>query len=163
MSFSKALRSTVNYLFLKSLTPTYVHALSQKIYIPWLTPALRNTTLAFESLRNHMLEIVSDARAVRNPGVKARSAYIASQGTTRPAEIIPGLLTNLVGANTVFGEDNLAGEKSKTLTDGELLSNTFVRIKSFHLKALGDSQSLFSDFLTRGTGYVIGYLNQHPN
>lgn len=79
-----------------------------------------------------MLEIVSDARAVRDPGAKARSGYM---GTTRPMEIIPGLLTNLVGANMAFGEESLAGEKSKTLTDGELLSNTFVRPKHFHLKA----------------------------
>jgi hypothetical protein len=127
MDFSKALRTTVHYLFLKSLTPTCIHALSEKIYIPWLSPALRNTTFAFESLRNHMLEIVSDARAVRNVGAKA---YMASQGATRSREIIPGLLTNLVGANMAFGEDNLA-EKSKTLTDGELLSNTFVRINPF--------------------------------
>jgi hypothetical protein len=150
MDFSKALRSTVHYLFLKSLTPTFIHALSEKIYIPWLSPALRNTTFAFESLRNHMLEIVSDARAVRNAGSKA---YIASHGTARSREIIPGLLTNLVGANMAFGEDNLA-EKSKTLTDGELLSNTFVRTKPLHLK-VSIINSLFSDFLTRRTGYVV--------
>ena len=64
MNFSKALRSTVNYLFFKALTPTRVYTLSQKIYIPWLTPALNNTTMAFDSLRKHMLEIVSDARAM---------------------------------------------------------------------------------------------------
>lgn len=130
MNFSKALRSTVNYLFFKALTPTRVYTLSQKIYIPWLTPALNNTTMAFDSLRKHMLEIVSDARAMRSLGANAGTIYRASQGTTRPEEIKPGLLANLVEANMAYTEDNITGQKSRMLTDEELLSNTFVRSKA---------------------------------
>lgn len=127
MNFTKAIKTTISYLFLKAFTPIHVYTLSQKIYIPWLTPALNNTTNAFESLRKHMFEIVSDARAAGAPGAKPNIAYPASQGKLG---IKYGLLANLVGANMVYDEDNVAGEKVRTLTDEELLSDTFVRSKS---------------------------------
>jgi cytochrome P450 len=42
---------------------------------------------------------------------------------TGPKEIKAGLLANLVEANMAY---NVASEKKRTLTDGELLSNTFI-------------------------------------
>jgi hypothetical protein len=126
INLSKALKTPTNYLLLKALTPTFVHTLCQTIHIPWLTQALNETTLALESLRGHMLEIVSDDRAERTPGGKMETTYPASKGTKRPKEIKSGLLANLVEVNMAHNEDNVPGEKSKTLTDAELLSDTFV-------------------------------------
>jgi hypothetical protein len=136
MNFTKAIKTTISYLFLKAFTPTRVYTLSQKIHIPWLTSALNNTTNAFESLRKHMLEIVSDARAAGTPGAKPNIAYPASQGKSGPKGIKYGLLANLVEANMVYGEDNVAGEKTRTLTDEELLSDTFVRSKNLSAEGI---------------------------
>ena len=136
MNFTKAIKTTISYLFLKAFTPTRVYTLSQKIHIPWLTSALNNTTNAFESLRKHMLEIVSDARAAGTPGAKPNIAYpgSSSQGKSKEKGIEYGLLANLVEANMVYDEDNVAGEKPRTLTDEELLSDTFVRSKNLSAK-----------------------------
>jgi hypothetical protein len=76
-----------------------------------------------------MLEIVSDARALGTTGSRESPAYPAWQGTTG-YKINSGLLANLVEANTVYGQDNFIGEKKKTLTEEELLSDTFVRSKT---------------------------------
>ena len=58
------------------------------------------------------------------PRGKGKECFMASQGTTRPTEVMPGLLMTLVVSNMAFGEDNLAVDKSRTLTDREFL-NTF--------------------------------------
>jgi len=86
--------------------------------------------MAFESLRGHMLEIIFDARTARTQGVKAGIANPASQGTTRRKEIKSGLRANLVEANMIYNMDDVAGEKSRMLTDDELLSDTFVSPKT---------------------------------
>jgi hypothetical protein len=91
-------------------------------------------TLAFESLRGHMLGVVSDARAEGTPGAKTENAYPASKGTAGPKEIKAGLLANLVEANMAHNEDSVPGEKNKTLSDAELLSDTFVLLKPFYPK-----------------------------
>jgi len=135
MNFSDAVRNAVRYFMFKAFTPTPVYTLCKTVHIPWLTSALNNTTIAFESLREHMLDIISDARAAETPGAKARTDHPASQDMTRPKEIKSGLLTNLMTANTVYNEGNVAGEKSKALTDEDLLSNTFVRSKTLSTKA----------------------------
>jgi len=129
MNFSVAIKTTIRYLLLKALTPTRMYTLSQTIYIPWLTSTLNNTTNAFESLRKHMLEIVSDARALGTTGSRESAAHSALQGTTG-YKINSGLLANLVEANTFYGGDNSIGKKSRTLTEEELLSDTFVRSKT---------------------------------
>jgi hypothetical protein len=137
MSFSKAIKTAIHSLVLKAYIPPCVYTLSKRIYIPWLTTALKNTTIAFESLRTHMLEIVSDARAAGTAGPKARTPYPTSQETTRSKNVKSGLLANLVEANMVYHEDTAAGEKRRTLSDDELLSDTFVC-----------SQTLFSKEIT---------------
>lgn len=130
MNFLVALKTTIGSLLFKVLIPTHVYTLSQKIYIPWLTSALNNTTNAFESLRKHMLEIVSDARALGTTGSRESAVYPAWQGTTG-YKVKSGLLANLVEANTAYGEGVFIGEKRRTLTEEELLSDTFVRSKTF--------------------------------
>lgn len=126
MGFTEAIRGTIRYFFLKLLAPPWAYTLTQKIYIPWLTEALNNTKLAFQSLRRHMLEMISDARAVEFQGVKARSGHLTSQRLT---EIKSALLGNLVKANMAYHEENPASKERKTLTDEELLSNTWVLAK----------------------------------
>jgi hypothetical protein len=130
MNISKALRTTANSLLLKAVTPAFVHTLCQTIHIPWLTLSLNNMTLAFESLRKHMLEVISDARAKGTPGAKTKTPCSAPKETAGPKEIKSGLLANLVEANMAHNEDSVPGEKSKTLTDAELLSDTFVCSKT---------------------------------
>ena len=129
MNFSVAIKTTIHSLLLKVLTPTCVYTLSQTIHIPWLTSVLNNTTNAFESLRKHMLEIVSDARALGTTGSRESAAHPAWEGTTG-YKINSGLLANLVEANTVYGENDFIGKKNRTLTEEELLSDTFVRSKT---------------------------------
>ena len=82
-----------------------------------------------------MLEIVSDARAAGTPGAKPNmTSSSSSQGNSRENGIEYGLLANLVEANMVYDEGNVAGEKPRTLTDEELLSDTFVRSKNLSAK-----------------------------
>ena len=133
MNFAVAIKTTIHYLLFKVLIPTHMYTLSQTIHIPWLTSALNNTTNAFESLRKHMLEIVSDARALGTTGSRESAAHPARQETTG-YRINSGLLANLVGANTVYGDDNLISEKRRTLTEEELLSDTFVRSRTLSAK-----------------------------
>jgi len=132
MGFTQAIRSTVHYFFFKLLMPTCAYTLSQKMHIPWLTQALNKTTIAFESLRTHMLEMVTEAPAtnLETPRAKARAGNPTLQGTTSPKEIKFALLANLVKENMAYHEDNAMSEKQKTLTDEELLSDTFVRAQT---------------------------------
>ncbi|KIM46888.1 hypothetical protein M413DRAFT_440460 [Hebeloma cylindrosporum] len=131
MNFAMALKTTIHCLFVKALTPTPMYALSHKIYIPWLSSVLNDTTNAFESLRKHMLEIISDARAAGTTESRQNIGYPARQETTG-YKIQSGLLANLVEANTFSGEDNFTGDKGRTLTDEELLSDTFIFLLAGH-------------------------------
>jgi len=154
MNFKKAIKTTISCLFLKAFTPPRIYTLSEKIYIPWLTPALNNTRNAFESLRKHMLEIVSDARAaVGTPGGKPSIAYPASQGKKQNG-IKSGLLANLVEANMVYGDDNVTNEKRRTLSDEELLSDTFVCLKSLSVNKSTVNRFALG-FLPRRAWYVV--------
>ncbi|PPQ74914.1 hypothetical protein CVT24_003024 [Panaeolus cyanescens] len=63
LTFSQAVTVTISKLLFKILTPPIVQRLSKAIYIPWLTPAIEETTNAFESLRAHLLDVVGSARA----------------------------------------------------------------------------------------------------
>ncbi len=68
---------------------------------------------AFDNLKAHMLEVVSQARD---------RFGLCIQSGTDDGNNGAGLLRNMVGANMTF--EGEAGYKS--LTDGELLSNMFV-------------------------------------
>ena len=91
----------------KVIIPDWIHDLSNKVYVPFISPHLTETRESFDSLRMHMLDIVGLARD-----------WIAG-GKATPMDA--GLLRNLV-------EANMSNEEGKRhLSDDELLSNIFVR------------------------------------
>jgi hypothetical protein len=107
MAFHPAICTTIKRLFTKILTPNWIDHLSKVIYIPIVTPVMKETREAFASLHSHMLEVVSQARA----------QFADGKGSSLDA----ALLRNLVHANM-----NQEEGSSKHLSDDELLSNTFV-------------------------------------
>lgn len=108
LAFRPAVTSTLKHLFTKVLTPTWIYNLSDRIYIPLITPTLNETRECFEDLRLHMLDVISLARA-----------WVAGGKTT---SMDAGLLRNLVEANM----SNDDPTNNRHLTDEELLSDTFV-------------------------------------
>ena len=81
--------------------------LSNKVYVPFISPHLAETRESFNSLRMHMLDVIGLARD-----------WIAGGKVT---SMDAGLLRNLVEAN-MSNEDG-----KRHLSDDELLSNTYVR------------------------------------
>jgi hypothetical protein len=91
MAFRPAVSSTLSHLFTRVLTPNWIYDLSDRIYIPLVTPALIETQECFEALRLHMVEVVSMARA-----------WIAGGKATA---MDAALLRNLVEANMLEDGD----------------------------------------------------------
>lgn len=108
MPFHTALALTIEKLFVKVLTPTFAYALPFRL--PWLSDELDTSRIAFDSLKRHMLDLVASAR----------------NGEKGEAD----LLRRLVRANDAAQARGETAEKG-TLTDGELLSNIFVRSSSY--------------------------------
>jgi len=108
LAFKPAITTALRLLLPKALIPTWVYRLSDYIHLPYITPILNKTTISFEALRGHMLEVISLARA-----------WIADGKTTA---MDAGLLRNLVEAN--MSHDG--GLDTRYLSDDELLSDTFV-------------------------------------
>jgi hypothetical protein len=104
LAFKTAIDTTLDFLLWKSLTPTWVYDLSGYVYMPYITPVLDKTSNAFEALRDHMLEMISLARA-----------WVAGGKTT---SMDAALLCNLVEANMFHDGTHLS--------DDEILSDTFV-------------------------------------
>lgn len=104
MAFQPAVTTALSRLLYKVLTPNIAFTVSQNIYIPFVTPLLRETTASFDALRYHMLEVISMARA-----------WVAEGKTF---QMDAALLRNLVDANMY--------EEGRHITDDELLSNSLV-------------------------------------
>ncbi|TFK46773.1 cytochrome P450 [Heliocybe sulcata] len=117
LPFPTALRTTISYLFAKVLTPDFLYDLSASLPcpVPLLSDKLDLTRRAFKDLREHILGVISDARAQMLgsglPMKEARGREMAEEGS---------LLRNLVQANLA------EGQSARGLTDDELLSNAFV-------------------------------------
>ena len=91
----------------KVLIPDWILDLSNKVYVPLISPHLTETRESFDSLRMHMLDVVG----------LARDWIAGGKATSMDA----GLLRNLV-------EANMSNEEGKRhLSDDELLSDIFVR------------------------------------
>lgn len=73
---------------------------------------MKETKLAFEELRLHMLDVIASAR----------DAITNGNGNVE-GEAAPALLRNLVEANIAQ-----EGPSNRRLTDDELLSDVFVRL-----------------------------------
>lgn len=109
MPFHTALALTIEKLFVKVLTPTFAYALPFRL--PWLSDELDTSRFAFDSLKRHMLDLVASARN----GEKGEA----------------NLLRRLVQANDAAQARGGETAEKGTLTDGELLSNIFVRSSSY--------------------------------
>ncbi|KAF7362943.1 Cytochrome P450 [Mycena venus] len=109
MPFLTALSASAHLLIPKSITPEWLIDLAYMTPLPILGPKLRRIRQSFNDIKEHMMEVVSHARM--DTGVAQDAA----------------LLRNLVASN-------VADEKlgTKRLTDGELLSNTFVFLVAGH-------------------------------
>ncbi|KAJ6557960.1 cytochrome P450 [Mycena capillaripes] len=111
MAFGPAVFAAVDHLFTKVLTPDWLYALSERTYIPLVGRYVRDTKNAYEALRLHMVDLVSLSRAWVVEG--------------KASNMDAGLLRNLVEANMATDEEDSAANLHKSLTDDELLSNTF--------------------------------------
>ncbi|KAJ7820996.1 cytochrome P450 [Mycena olivaceomarginata] len=112
MAFGPAVFAAVDHLFPKALTPKWLSALSERVYIPVIGRIVRDTNHAYEALKLHMVELVSLSRAWVVEG--------------KVSNMDAGLLRNLVEANMATQEDEGAAPAPyKSLTDDELFSNTF--------------------------------------
>ncbi|KAJ7359619.1 cytochrome P450, partial [Mycena albidolilacea] len=122
MAFGPAIFAVVEHLFTKVLMPEWLYTLSERVYIPVIGRIVRDTNHAYEALKLHMLELVSMSRAWVVDG--------------RISNMDAGLLRNLVEANMTAQEDedapNAATNSFKSLTDDELLSNTFTFLLAGH-------------------------------
>ncbi|KAJ7247919.1 cytochrome P450, partial [Mycena haematopus] len=112
IAFGPAVFAAAHHLYIKVLTPEWLYALAERIYIPVIGRIVRDTNHAYEALRLHILDLVSLSRAWVIAG--------------KVSDMDTGLLRNLVEANMATPEDEGVTEHSyKSLTDDELLSNTF--------------------------------------
>ncbi|KAK0203616.1 cytochrome P450 [Desarmillaria ectypa] len=114
IAFRPAVTSAVSHLIPKVLIPDFIYAFFDWLYLPLISPALKETRESFEALKFHMLDVISLARA-----------WVASG---KAADMDAALLRNLVEAN-MFEEVDF---NYKRLTDDELLSNTMVDISFPH-------------------------------
>ncbi|KAJ7689403.1 cytochrome P450 [Mycena rosella] len=112
-AFRAAVSSALARLFTRVLTPQWVWALSTRVRLPLLGPALVETRESFDALRAHMLDLISLARAWVVGG---------KVGAWTRA------LRNLVEANMTQADD----VHHKKLTDDELLSNIFTFLLAGH-------------------------------
>ncbi|KAF5379088.1 hypothetical protein D9615_005915 [Tricholomella constricta] len=109
IAFRPAVTATLHHVITKAVTPTWLSNLSDRLYLPLITPLLNEARGSFDALRLHMLEVISLARA-----------WIAGG---KASNMDAALLRNLVEANMSHNDNG------KHLTDDELLSNTFVSIR----------------------------------
>ncbi|KAF7351367.1 Cytochrome P450 [Mycena sanguinolenta] len=119
MAFRPAVFAAVGHLFTKVLTPQWLYALAERIYIPVIGRLVRDTNHAYEALRLQILDLVALSRAW----------VVASKVSDMDA----GLLRNLVEANMATQEDeDVTAHSYKSLTDDELLSNSFSFLLAGH-------------------------------
>ncbi|KAJ7665990.1 cytochrome P450 [Mycena polygramma] len=118
VAFGPAVFAALDHLFTKVLTPEWLYALSERVYIPFVGRIVGDTKNAYEALKLHILDLVSLSRAWVVEG-KVSNMYA-------------GLLRNLVEANMATQEEEDAANLHKGLTDDELLSNTFTFLLAGH-------------------------------
>jgi hypothetical protein len=115
MGFGAAVESTIKHLLTKALAPEWLYALSARVELPLIGPALTETRKSFEAVKMHMMDLISLSRAWVVGG--------------KASNMDAALLRNLVEANMMQAEDD--GHNSKMLTDAELESDVFVRFLSW--------------------------------
>ncbi|KAJ7461743.1 cytochrome P450 [Mycena galericulata] len=114
LAFRAAVSTALEHIIVRALAPKWIHALAERVHLPYVGQILRNTRDSFEALRAHMDDLVSLSRAWVVGG--------------KISNMDAGLLRNLVEANMTQADD----AHHKKLTDGELLSNIFVFLLAGH-------------------------------
>ncbi|KAK7045464.1 hypothetical protein VNI00_007717 [Paramarasmius palmivorus] len=112
LPFEEALSASASLLIPRSITPTWLIDIAERVHVPKVGPKLTMIRKGFNDIKFHMLDLVALARTWMESDNKDRTLDAA-------------LLRNLVEANS-------AEEGSKRLTDGELLSNAFVFLVAGH-------------------------------
>jgi hypothetical protein len=108
MSMPSALHIIADGLFIRFAIPKWLRNLSQKIHIPFISTYMGKINMAIDELKLHFLELVSSARE-----------WVV--GDDKTSNIDAALVRNLVEASMAQDGD------SRRLTEGELLSDIFVR------------------------------------
>nr|GAT59260.1 predicted protein [Mycena chlorophos] len=119
-AFRQALFTAIAHIRVKTATPTWLYVLSERIYVPLVGRIVRDTQAAYEELKVHILELVGTARAWVIEGKRTDSGSEAA------------LLRNLVEANMDVPEDADRNTRRNTLTESELLSNSFSFLLAGH-------------------------------
>lgn len=132
-NLSSAVIEAVSQIFPRILTPKPIwNAVTQhNVYIPLIGSMVSRARDAFDVLKDHMLEIASEARdrfGINRPKNSDEEADTSAHGAA--------LLKNLVEANMTFEKGGEGGYRS--LTDGELFSNMFVS-RIFFIYASGSA------------------------
>ncbi|KAJ8701241.1 hypothetical protein PTI98_000051 [Pleurotus ostreatus] len=113
--FRPAVKSAVENLVPKILTPDWMFTLFNLIPVPKVSPVLKETRESFVALRLHMLDLISNARDWVSGG--------------NAASLDAALLQNLVQANMAQEDDAAVRRK---LTDDEMLSDIFMFLLAGH-------------------------------
>ncbi|KAJ7820990.1 cytochrome P450 [Mycena olivaceomarginata] len=135
MAFGPAVFAAVEYLFPKALTPKWLSALSERMYIPVIGRMVRDANHAYEALKLHMGELVSLSRAWVVEG--------------KVSNMDAALLRNLVEAN--MEDEDAAANSYKNLTDDELFSNTFLFLLAGH------------ETTAHSLAFAVAYLALYPD
>ncbi|KAJ7359621.1 cytochrome P450 [Mycena albidolilacea] len=135
MAFGPAVFAAVHYLFPKALTPKWLSALSERMYIPVIGRMVRDVNHAYEALKLHMVELVSLSRAWVVEG--------------KVSNMDAALLRNLVEAN--MEDEDAAITSYKNLTDDELFSNTFLFLLAGH------------ETTAHSLAFAVAYLALYPD
>ncbi|KAJ7461725.1 cytochrome P450 [Mycena galericulata] len=140
MAFRTAVFSVVHHLFTAVLTPEWLYALSERVYIPYIGSLVRDTNAAYAALKMHMLDLISLSRAWVVEG--------------KVSNMEAGLLRNLVEANMSMQDEDVgdgAAHSHKSLTEDELLSNTFNFLLAGH------------ETTAHSLTFAVGLLALYPN
>ncbi|KAF5358819.1 hypothetical protein D9758_008564 [Tetrapyrgos nigripes] len=111
----KILRAALQNGVIRAIIPDWIFSLTNKVYIPVISPYLRETLRVYDDLERMSMEVASNARA----DVVGKSKVMGASGA---------LLRNLVKANLdVYDNEKVEGDRiGNALTDRELISDMFM-------------------------------------
>ncbi|KAF5358820.1 hypothetical protein D9758_008567 [Tetrapyrgos nigripes] len=111
----KTLRAVFDNSAIRGIIPDWIFTLTSAVYIPVISPYLRETLRVYDDFERMSMEAVSNARA----DVVGKSKVMGASGA---------LLRNLVKANLdVYDNEKAEGDRTRNmLTDRELISDMFM-------------------------------------
>jgi len=122
------LADAFRYSAARAVIPDWLFSLTNRVYVPILSPYLRKTIKAYNDLEDIAMEAVSRMRAEI-----LDEKMNSNRDADRKASSKGGaLLRNLVEANIDIDEEKRDANDKHSLTDKELLSNIFVSLLIDH-------------------------------